>query len=466
MSAAPGGAGIPDEVDVVVVGMGPGGEEVAGSLAAAGLAVLGVEQQLVGGECPYWGCVPSKMMVRAAGLLAEVWRIAGMAGSSVVDADWAPVARRIRDEATDTWDDAAAVERFVGKGGHFLRGQGRLVAPDRVAVGDRQVVARRAVVLATGSQPVIPAIAGLADAAYWTNRQAIETEAVPRSLAVLGGGAIGLELAQVFARFGADVTVVEEADRLLASEEPEVSDVVAGALQRDGITVRCDAQVTEVRRGEGRTVLALGPGGAGGSVVADELLVAVGRRVDLGRLGVGAAGIDESARFLPVDDHLRVAPGIWAVGDVTGKGLFTHVAMYQARLATADILGRPHPPADYRAVPRVTFTDPEVGAVGMTEAAARRAGLRVRTGSAPVASSARGWIHGAGNDGVVKVVEDAARGVLVGATAAGPMGGEVLGLLALAVHGEVPVERLGTLIYAYPTFHRGIETAIAALVSD
>lgn len=448
---------------MVVVGMGPGGEEVAGSLAEAGLTVVGVEERLVGGECPYWGCVPSKMMVRAAGLLAEGRRIPGMAGTATVQPDWAPVARRIRDEATDDWDDAVAVERFVGKGGHFLRGRGRLVARDRVAVGDVELTARRGVVLATGSRPAVPPIPGLADVPYWTNRQAIEAATVPSSLAVLGGGAIGLELAQVFARFGADVTVVEAAERVLALEEPEAAAVVAEALSREGVTLRTGVSATAVRRHGDGIALALGPDGGAGEVVADRLLVAVGRRVDLADLGVGAAGLDESARAIPVDEHLRAGPGLWAVGDVTGHGMFTHVSMYQARIATADILGRPHQPADYRAVPRVTFTDPELGAVGLTAEAARQAGLRVRTGTASVPESTRGWIHKAGNEGVITVVEDAERGVLVGATTCGPAGGEVLGLLALAVHAEVPVAQLATMIYAYPTFHRAIEVAVGAL---
>lgn len=473
--AAPGDAGgapgeigvedLPGQADVVVVGLGPGGEEVASTLAEAGLQVVGVEERLVGGECPYWGCVPSKMMIRAAGLLTEGRRIPGMAGGATVVPDWAPVAARIRAEATDNWDDRVAVERLTGQGVTFVRGRGRLVAPDRVAVGDRQVRAHRAVVLATGSQPVIPPLPGLADVPYWTNRQAIETEEVPTSLAVLGGGAIGLELAQVFARFGSRVTVVELADRVLATEEPQASEVVAASLGRDGVSLRTGVRVTAVeRRGTG-VALALGEDGTDGEVAADRLLVAVGRWVDLHSLGAAAAGVDDGARFVPVDEHLRVAPGIWAVGDVTGKGLFTHMAVHQARIAAADILGRPHAPASYHAVPRVTFTDPEVGAVGLTAAAAAAVGVRVRVGTSPLPSSARGWIHKAGNDGVVVVVEDQDRGVLVGATTAGPMGGEMIGLLALAVHACVPVDTLATMITAYPTFHRAIEPALAALTA-
>jgi pyruvate/2-oxoglutarate dehydrogenase complex dihydrolipoamide dehydrogenase (E3) component len=187
------------QADVVVVGMGPGGEDVAGRLAEAGLDVVGVERQLVGGECPYWGCIPSKMMIRAANLLAEGRRVRGMAGDATISPDWAPVAQRIRDEATDDWDDRVAVERFEGKGGRFLRGEGRIVGPGRVAVGDRVFEVRRAIVIATGTHPTIPPIPGLGRVPYWTNREAIEAKELPSSLLVLGGGAVGAELAQAFA---------------------------------------------------------------------------------------------------------------------------------------------------------------------------------------------------------------------------------------------------------------------------
>src|SRR2546421_433637 len=227
-----------DEVDVVVVGMGVGGEEVAGRLASAGLSVVGIENRLVGGECPYWGCVPSKMMIRAANLLAEARRIPGMAGAAEVHPDWTPVARRIREEATDDWDDRVAVERFEGKGGRFVRGRARLRGPGLVEVADREYEATRAVVVATGTSPSVPPIDGLAGTPYWTNREAIEAATLPASLLVLGGGAIGLELAQAYARFGVTTTVVEALDRLLAMEEPESSALAAEALAADGIAFR------------------------------------------------------------------------------------------------------------------------------------------------------------------------------------------------------------------------------------
>jgi pyruvate/2-oxoglutarate dehydrogenase complex dihydrolipoamide dehydrogenase (E3) component len=428
-----------------------GGEEVAGRLAEAGLEVVGIEPELVGGECPYWGCIPSKMMVRAADLLAEGRRIPGNAGTSVITPDWSPVARRIREEATDTWDDTVAVDRFVGKGGHFVRGRGHVVGPTAVEVDGEVITARQAMVLATGQKAWVPPM--FADIAHWTNRDAIAAETVPESLLVIGGGAIGLELGQVMARFGASVTIVETGPRLAGPEEPEVSELIERILRAEGIAAHLGSTITKAESTPAGCTLTLQDGTV---LSATEVLVATGRRADLAALGVGVLGLDETARAIPVDNRLRVAERVWAVGDVTGKGAFTHVAMYQARICVADILGRPTADADYRALPRVTFTDPEIGSVGMTEAAARETGGVVRVMSEPLNESTRGWIHKA--EGLVKLVE--MDGVLVGATSMGPSGGEILGLLTLAVHARVPVDTLRGMIYAYPTFHRAIDSAL------
>jgi pyruvate/2-oxoglutarate dehydrogenase complex dihydrolipoamide dehydrogenase (E3) component len=243
-------------------------------------------------------------------------------------------------------------------------------------------------------------------------------------------------------------------------EEPEAGDLLAGVFGREGIGVHTGQHATGVGHNpSGFTVTLDG----GGELTGEALLVATGRRTDLAAVGAGAVGIDESLKAIPVDGHLRAAPGVWALGDITGKGAFTHMSMYQAGIVVADILGEPGFPAQYHAVPRVTFTDPEVGAVGLTEAQAREQGLSVRTGIYPIPKSTRGWIHKAGNDGFIKLVEDAAAGVLAGATSAGPAGGEVLGALAVAVHARVPVPTMRQMIYAYPTFHRAIEAALAEL---
>jgi pyruvate/2-oxoglutarate dehydrogenase complex dihydrolipoamide dehydrogenase (E3) component len=453
----------PEHTDVVVIGLGPGGEYAAGTLAEAGLHVTGVESRLVGGECPYYGCVPSKMMIRAANLIAETRRVPGMAGTSTVTPDWSPVALRIREEATDYWNDKVAADRFTDRGGHLVRGHGKITGPGEVTVsgaeGTRVFRARRGIVINTGTEPAIPPVAGLAGTPYWTNRDIVQAEEVPQSLIVLGGGAIGAELAQVFARFGAAVTVVEALPRLLSFEEPETSELIQRIFTAEGIRVCTSAPAERVSHNGTRFTVHLG----NSTHVAERLLVATGRRADLAALGVAAIGLDEKARTLPTDGWMRAADGVWAIGDLTGKGAFTHMSMYQADIAVRDILGQGGEPADYRAVPRVTFTDPEIGSVGLTEEQARAAGLRVRTGTAQVPYSARGWIHKAGNDGFIKVVEDADRSVLAGATSVGPCGGEVLSALQVAVRAEVPVATLRNMAYAYPTFYRAIEDALKRL---
>jgi pyruvate/2-oxoglutarate dehydrogenase complex dihydrolipoamide dehydrogenase (E3) component len=446
------------QVDVVVVGLGPGGEALATRLAKAGLEVVGVDRRLVGGECPYYGCIPSKMVIRAADALQEGRRIPDLAGTSTVDPDWSPVHARIRDEATADWDDKIAVDRLVEAGVTFVRGAARLTGPRQVEVDGTTWTAARGVVLNTGTEPSAPPIDGLAGTPYWTNRDALEAAEVPGSLIVVGGGAIGAELGQAFARFGVRVTVLEVADRILAPEEPEASALVADVFGREGIQVLAGATISSVSYADGRFSVDVD----GRTLQADKLLVAAGRRPNLADLGLDTVGLDPSARAVETDGRMRAGDGLWAIGDITGKGAFTHMSMYQSAIAARDILGQDGPEASYTAVPHVTFTDPEVGSVGMTEQQARAAGLNIRVGTTDLASSTRGWI--AKGEGLIKLVEDADRGVLVGATSVGPSGGEVLGMLVTAVHAEVPTATLRSMIYAYPTFHRAVEDALSRLV--
>ena len=449
-----------DDYDVIVIGMGVGGEEVASRAAGGGASVLCIERKLVGGECPYWGCIPSKVMVRAGTSLAEAARATGLAGHGRIDPDWEPVARRVR-EITAGWDDEAAVKRHEKQGATVVHAEARLVEPGVVEASGNRYRARRGIVLATGGEPAAPPIEGLTEVDYWTNREAIEAATNPASMIVLGAGPIGLELAQVYARFGTQVSIVEVADHALPAEEPENGAAIGAMLARDGIALSTRAKAEGVSSSGGGVTLHLS---GGETLQAERLLVATGRRHNLSDLGLENVGLDPEARSISVDDHLRAAEGLWAVGDVTGKGEFTHVAVYQGRIAAADLLGRPHAAADYSAVPRVTFTDPEVASVGLSEKQAREAGIEIDVGLVETSSSARGHIHGPGAEhGVYKLVADARGGVLVGASIMGPAAGEVLGTLVLAIKEKVPVERLQQLIYPYPTFVRGVEDALKEL---
>ena len=448
-----------EQAEIVVLGLGTGGEDLASHLVDEGVDVVGVEPNLVGGECAYWACIPSKIMIRAGNLLAEARRVDGMAGEADVRPDWSPVAERIRVEATGNWDDSIAVARFESRGGRFVRGYARMTGPRTVVVGGRQIEATRGIVLATGSHPFIPPIPGLADVKFWTTHDAIAADPLPASLIILGGGAVGCELGQVFARFGVKVTIIEGRDRLLALEEPEASAVLQSVFDREGIAVLTNRRAEHVKQPGEHIVVTLDDGS---EVSAERLLVATGRSVDFSALGLDAAGLEPVNRHVQVDDLMRAGDGIWALGDITGQPMLTSVAVYHSSIIGADILGMSPAPADYRTMPRLTFTDPEIGTAGLTEAAAREAGVDVSTIVKQVPATFRGWIHGPGNDGVIKLVAERSSGVLIGATTMGPRGGDLLGMLGLAIHARLPVETLSRMIYGYPSFYGGIGEAVGA----
>lgn len=455
------------ETDVIVLGVGTCGEDLSLRLLGAGLSVVGIEAALVGGECAYWACLPSKLMIRAANVLQEARRVDGMAGNATVVPDWPLVARRVRNEVTGGWDDSYAVQRFQSRGGLLVHGRGRLTGHDTVAVGDQTFTARRAIVLATGSRPVIPPIPGLDQVLYWTTHDVIQAETLPDSLIVLGGGAVGCELGQVLSRFGVQVTIVEAAERLMPSEEPEASEVIQAALSAEGIDVRTGAAVSGVEARNSGVVLTLENGG---QISGQRLLVATGRLPNTKHIGLAAIGFDPAPRAIPVNDRMQIDPAVrgsssavalYAMGDVTGKAMLTHVALYQSAIVVAGILGLEHPPARYDAVPRAAFTDPELGAVGLTEAQARDGGRDVIAVVKQLPATFRGWLHGSGN-GIIKLVADRDSGVLLGATAVGPRAGDMLGMLNLAVHARVPLAELRSMIYAFPTFYGAIGEAIGA----
>ncbi len=444
--------------DVIIIGMGPGGESVGGQLGEAGLNVIGIEAHLVGGECPYYGCIPSKMMIRAANALAEVGHVEGLAGTASATPDWTPVAQRIKEQATADWDDTIAVDRFVGKGGTFVRGRGVITGPKTVQVGDDTYVASKGIVIATGTQALVPPIPGLADTPYWTNKEIVQVKELPESMVVLGGGVIGLELGQALSRFGVKVSVVEGQDRLMPNFEPEVGDTLKETLTNDGIDIHTGQFAEKVVHDDasGFTVTLAN----GTEVRGEKLLVAVGRKTFLKELGIGNLGLDEDAGFLSIDENTQVQDGLWAVGDIAGEGLYTHLALKQADVTVSQILGTETTPVNYDAMAAAVFTDPEIGVVGKTEAEAREAGVNVKTAFKLVAHTARGWMHMNGNDGFIKLVVDADKDILIGATSVGPHGGEVLGMLALAVHAEIPIATLRSMTYAYPTFYKGVEDTL------
>ncbi len=448
-------------VDVVVLGVGSGGELVARKLAAAGLRVVAVDSSLVGGECPFYGCTPSKLVIRAADALAEARRADGLGGKVDVQASLGPAAQRVR-EATHDWHDDAHVGSLEEAGVRVVRGHGRLAGTGVVEVdtpgGTTRLVATRGVVLNTGTAPAVPEVEGLDATPYWTNRDVLAVSEAPASLALVGGGPIGVEIAQALRRFGTEVTVLEAGPRLLGPEEPEAAALLTEVLRDEGVDVRLDADLARVDHDGEHFHLDVD----GERLVVERLLVAAGRSENLGDVGLDTVGLDPGADHVATDERMRAGERLWAVGDITGRGPWTHVSLYQGALVVRNVLddgsGDAGPWADYRAVSRVTFTDPEIGAVGLTEAQAREQGIDVVVGTADVAEGPRGWIHQA--QGLVKVVADRERGVVVGATTMAPYGGEVLGLLSTAVHARVPVAVLRTMHFAYPTFHRTIEAAL------
>jgi dihydrolipoamide dehydrogenase len=436
--------------DVVVLGAGPAGEVCAGKLGRAGLAVALVEEHLIGGECSYYACMPSKALLRPLELMAEVRRIPGVreAVTGTIDA---PAVLRRRDEVVHDLDDSVQLPWLEQRGVTLVRGHGRLAGERRVTVGDDTLVAARAVVVAVGSDPFLPPVPGLAEARPWTNRAATTAESVPRSLVVMGGGPVGVELAQAWCSLGSTVTLVERESRLLAREEPFASDEVEAGLRETGVDVRKGAEVTTVSR-NGSVAVELSGGDA---LTADELLVALGRRPRTLDLGVETVGL-APGEPIEVDEAMR-SPGkewLYAVGDVNGRTPFTHMGKYQARLAVGNILGRAVTELAQNGrglSPRVYFTEPQIAAIGHTLASAESAGIRAVGVDKPTQGSAGASFVGRNAAGTSRLVVDRDREVLVGATFVGPEIAELLHAATIAIVGEVPVERLAHAVPAFPT---------------
>ena len=448
------------EFDVVCLGGGVAGEAIAGGLQDSGLSLAVVERELVGGECPYWGCVPSKTLLRSGETLEEAGRARVLAASRVEwELDFPKVSKRVYWMARDL-DDTKPAAAMEATGAKLIRGEGKLIDPRTVEVGGERLVARHAVVVANGGTAAIPPIPGLDTVEYWTNRQATLPRERPETLAVLGGGAVGVELAQAFARFGSKVTVVEAGPRFLALEEPEAGAALRPHLEADGITVLVGDQCIGIEKKDGGVVLRLK---SGASVAAARLLVATGRRANAEAwMDAGLARTERG--WLKVDPAtLQAQPGVYGAGDVTGLGGFTHLAYYHGQVVARRLRGE-DARADHTAVPRVTFTDPEVASVGLSEAAARDRGLDVVTASTDPAETARGYIHDF-HGGALKLIGDRGRGVLVGATLVTPRAGEILGELVLALKVGTPLQTLADVIHPFPAFNRVLGAVLQDLAA-
>jgi pyruvate/2-oxoglutarate dehydrogenase complex dihydrolipoamide dehydrogenase (E3) component len=438
---------VPQRYDAIVIGAGPAGEVAVSRLNAGGMRTALVERELVGGECAYWACIPSKTLLRPTEVRSEAQRTAGTCAPKQ---RWAEIVE-YRDFMIRNLDDSREVEGYRDEGVDVYKGEARLAGRGRVKVGGQTLETGR-VIIATGSDPRVPPVEGLNTTGYWTNRQATTLSKLPESVAVIGGGPVGIELGQFLRRMGAEVSIVELDDRLLAREDPAVSEIIVDHLRSEGVDVHLGVQAERVSRDGGARTVSLSDGRR---LAAEKLLVAIGRAPRVEGIGLETVDIEPGKSGVAVDERCRAGDGVWAIGDVTGVMPFTHVGMYQARIAAADILGH-DARADYAAIPRVVFCDPEIAAVGLTPAEARERGIDVATGRIDLAQSlARPWTYERDPRGQLGVVVDRERKVLVGAWAVSPLASEWIHYAALAIKTAAPLTVLRDTVAQFPTYSEG-----------
>lgn len=444
------------QFDAIVIGMGPGGEAAAGQLLGAGKRVAVVERELIGGECAYWACIPSKTLLRPPEAHGEVERAAGVAGARL---DW-PATRDRRDDMIRHLDDGNQVTGYEKAGATVVKGAAQITGPGTVEVDGQQLTADD-IVVASGSDAMVPLIEGLDQVPVWTNREATTLTEIPGRVVMIGGSAVGVELGLFLRRYGAQVTILERSGRLLSREDPRVGELTGQYLRGDGVDVRTDATARRVRREGADTVVELDDGG---QLRCDVVVVGTGRAPRTADLGLDTAGITLGEKGeIPVDEHCRAADGVWALGDVTAVMPFTHVAMYQARVVADNILGISRA-ARYEGIPRVVFADPEIAAVGLTRSQAQDRGLAVASAEIDLAQTlARPWTYETEPRGELGVLADRHCGVLLGAWAIGPKAGEWIHTAALAVREQIPIDRLLDQIAQFPTYNEGYLKALQRL---
>ncbi len=449
------------DYDLVVIGSGAGGGVAAHMAVSRGKKVAIIEQEKIGGECPNWGCVPTKALLRAAELYHDAKEVAPQFGvkTTSVSLNMAAV-KKWKDLAVKRTGTSAGDRAFAAEGIAVIKGHAHFISPWEVSTGQQRITGKN-FIIATGASDAVPPIEGLRKTGFVTYRKAINFTKLPKSLLVIGGGAIGTEFTHLFNRFGVEVTQVEYAPRLLPNEEPESSELIQALFERSGVNVLVGAEVFKVEKDRAKKVVHVQQGGKTHEFRVDEILLATGKRANVD-LGLENAGVKYSKHGIEVNKMMQTtSKHIYAVGDVVGPYAFTHMASYQSRIAAHNILRNQKIEVNYKAVPRCTFTDPEVAAVGMTEAQARRRGLKVKVNAVPISVIGRA---NASNQsaGFVKVITSRT-GVLLGATVVAPRGGEMMQELALAIQNGLKASDVAATIHAFPTWSEAVRIACAGI---